>query len=230
MKGLVGVVFVLGAIAVGCSSGPSGSGDGGPNNNNSDGGAASDGGGGGSDGSNNNTNGGPITFPATACPTLSACGGAIEGAWDYAGGCVDAPFEDLKQGCPTLQVQNASGTVKGSVTFSGGQVVRKATSQVSATLVLPVACTMGASCVLVQTQLQKVLTSAACTADNSGGCSCAVTRNGAVNDADSYTVQGTKVVTGGGAQYDYCVQGSGLKYKELGNSPKLGGVFDLQKR
>lgn len=219
MRKVLSIVVALGTFALACSSAPAGGGDGGGGG--SDGSSAAD--------SSKPAGGeGPITF-AASCPTLSACGGAVEGAWDYAGGCVENAFDDLKQACPSLQVQSAAGTVKGSVTFASGTVTRKASSHVSGTLVLPAACTLGASCSVVEKQLQKTVATAAC-APAGNGCSCAVTADSAIDDADSYTVQGTKVVTGGGQQYDYCVQGSGLKYKELGNSPKMGGVFDLKKR
>jgi hypothetical protein len=88
---------------------------------------------------------------------------------------------------------------------------------------------MGASCTAIEVELKKTLMIASC-ATSAGGCSCAVTGGSSIDNVDTYTVQGTKVVTGDGAQYDYCVQGSGLKYKELGSSPKMGGVFDLKKR
>jgi hypothetical protein len=164
-----------------------------------------------------------ITFPAS-CP-LTPCGGNVVGTWDYSGGCVDDPFPMVKQFCPTAQVTNATGTIKGSVTFTANQVQRTATATTSATIVLPIECTQGSPCSSFVNYLPKGST---CT--GSGTCSCSVTVNEQVSDSDSYTVNGNDIVTGTGSTYNYCVSGNTMKYEEVGANVKQHGIFELVKR
>lgn len=209
----------LGLVTACSSAGGGGNGDGGGGNG--DGSANGDGGGGGNDGGGN-PNGGPISFPAQ-CPAFAACGGSLSGtAWDYTAGCIDDAFKDFQSLCPSLQVTNQTGTVKGTVTFTGAQVTRTGQATYSATIVLPVTCTQGVPCSTFSTK------GATCT--GTGSCSCQVTRTDSTSDTDSYTVQGSKIVTGSGNEYNYCVQGSKLQYTEGGANPQHVGVFDLAKR
>lgn len=162
----------------------------------------------------------------TTCPALTACGGSLSGTWDYKGACIDNAVSKLKGDCPTADIQNAMGTVQGFVKFEGTTVLRSLTSSITATVVLPPACTSGASCSTVQAMLPPGTT---CTG-TSGTCHCTVTNTDSISDSDTYSLQGNKLVTGGGGQYDYCVSGNTLKYTDTDKYPQYHGTFSLTKR
>jgi hypothetical protein len=213
MRTLFFVSFM--GLVVGCGSATvnNNGGDGGSSNGDGSTMPGSDGGG--------NPNGGPITFPAQ-CPAFTACGGNLVGTWDYSDGCVADPFKDFKSACPALTVMDEKGTVKGSVTFTDKTVKRAGSVAYSATIVLPPSCVQGVPCSTFN------MKGATCT--GSGTCNCQVTGSDSIVDEDTYTVQGSKVVTGGGNEYDYCVMGSKLQYTETGANAQHVGVFDLAKR
>jgi len=208
------VIFLVACSsqATGMNGGDSGTGD------------SSSGDGGASDSSSGDSpsNGGPISFP-DKCPANNACGGNVVGTWDYTGGCIDSLFAQIKQACPTAQI-NAMGTVKGTLTFTATTVARNARADASATIVFPPVCTMGLTCTALAATLGP---GSSCTGTTS--CTCNVTSSVVAVDGDTYTVNGGKI-TAGGSDYEFCVTGSTLHYSEAGSSPKMAGIFDLAKR
>lgn len=167
-----------------------------------------------------------VELPA-ACPALRSCGGALAGTWDYRGACIDNALGKLKGGCASATIEDPSGAVKGSVTFMGGRTVhRTLTALVTATVVLPPACTGGASCSDVQARLPP---GATCTG-SAGTCRCRLTNEDSISDSDTYAVSGSTLVTGGGGQYDFCVSGDTLRYADRGTQPQYHGTFELTRR
>jgi hypothetical protein len=224
-------VLVLGSVA--CSSaGGGGNDDGGAP---ADGSAQGDGSATGPDGSSRKDGGGggggpfSLQFPAM-CPALSACGGSLEGTtWDYTAGCVDNPFGQAKQFCPSLQVQNPMGSGSGTLEFSGGKVTRKAKITTSATLVIPPACTMGViPCSTIQTQLANVGIQGTC-AGSGGTCNCNVTQVDDIDEAGQYAVVGNTVVVNGANEYDFCVQGGKMGHRAKDQKAEPG-TYELTKR
>ena len=227
-------IFAISVLFVGnvaCSSaGGGGGGDGGQDGSTPQGDGSTPQG----DGGNPQTDGGGggpfnVQFPAT-CPAFSACGGSIEGTtWDYSSGCVDDPFGQAKQFCPSLQVQNPMGSGSGTLSFTGGKVTRKAKITTSATLVIPPACTMGViPCSTIQAQLANVGVKGTCTGSG-GTCNCAVTKTDDIDEAGQYAVVGNTVVVNGSNEYDFCVQGGkmGHRAKDQDAEP---GTYELTKR
>jgi hypothetical protein len=167
-----------------------------------------------------------VDLPPT-CPALTACGGTLIGTWDYRAACIDNVVSKLKGSCAAAAIQNPTGTVKGYVSFMGNNtVLRTLTSTVTATIVLPPSCTGGASCSVVQSRLSP---SSVCTGTG-GTCSCIVTNENSISDSDTYSLNGNTLVTGGGAQYDFCVSGNTLSYADRGAQPEYHGTFELAKR
>jgi len=227
------VLVTFGSVA--CSSAGGGG--------NGDGGDAPDGNATQSDGSTSNTDGSPnpgkdggggggpfsLQFPAQ-CPAFSACGGSLEGTtWDYTSGCVDDPFGQAKQFCPSLQVQNPMGSGTGTLEFSGGKVTRKAKITTSATLVIPPACTMGViPCSTIQAQLANAGIQGTCTGSG-GTCNCAVTQVDDIDEAGQYAVVGNTVVVNGSNEYDFCVQGAKMGHRAKDQKAEPG-TYELTKR
>jgi hypothetical protein len=224
----VTLLVTLGSIA--CSSAGGGNGDGG--NPPADGSAQSDGSTTSPDGSTTSPDGGggpfSLQFPAQ-CPAFSACGGNLEGTtWDYTSGCVDNPFGQAKQFCPTLEVKNATGSGQGTLAFSGGAVTRKVKLNTSATLVIPPACTMGVvPCSAIQAQLGSVGLMGTCT--GSGTCTCTVSRTTTIDETDAYAVVGNTVVVNGTSEYDFCVQGGKMSHRAKDQNAEPG-TYELTKR
>jgi hypothetical protein len=70
---------------------------------------------------------------------------------------------------------------------------------------------------------------ATCTDNVSGGCSCALGNNDRDQSASSFTTDGG-ILLNGTRSFEYCVQGTTLRYRELGpQTPEQGVVGTVQK-
>ena len=220
-------LFVLFASLAACSSSPT-------TNPGNDGGGSD----GGSDGPTQNNDTGTTTGPSAAtidlketCPSFTPCGGAVEGTWDYTGGCAELDLSQLQQACSGITVSNTSATVTARVVFAAGQVNRKYTATGKATINVPAVCAQPAGgCTVLQSEIQSGGDTATCSDDGGGGCNCNITST--VNDekVDSYTVQGDTVVTGDGNSYDFCVNGGSMTYRHSSGGSPEHGSFTLTKR
>lgn len=194
------------------------------------GGGAVDGGGGGGGGAASN-----VTVSQTAanvsfgsCVAPAACGGAVEGTWDYAGGCIDDPFAAVKQQCPSATTSNVTGSIAGTVNFVGDGLYRKAKASFSGTITLPVTCTMGAPCSAIQSAMTSAFDTVTCTGTSS--CDCVVTSHVDVEDATTFTVSGNTLTTADGNTYDYCVAGAQMTERQTNSNATERGNFSLKKR
>lgn len=231
MKALVllGLGFI--SLAACSASVTGGTGGGGTSSPDAGGGGKGDGG-----GSSATDSGGVSSNPATlqfpaSCPSFSACGGDVVGSWDYASGCVDNPFGNIDQSCPGLAVVDPKGSVAGTITFTATTVVRRASGSFDATLAVPASCSEPAGgCPAIEASLKGAgFATSVCAAASAGGCSCSLTKTIAIDDSDTYTISGNTLTTGGGGQYDFCVSGSSLSYREA-SQQKEAGQFVLAKR
>ena len=168
---------------------------------------------------------------AASCPSFTPCGGAVDGTWDYTGGCAELDFSGMQQGCPGLTISNTSATVQARVVFGGGQVARTYTATGNAKVAVPATCAQPAGgCTVLQAEIQSGGMSAACQDDGSGGCNCDVTSTSSDSASTTYTIDGDTVVTGDGNRYDYCVQGGTMQYTHSSGSSPEHGSFTLTER
>jgi len=166
------------------------------------------------------------------CSAFSACGGDVEGTWDYTGGCAQVDLSQLQQGCAGMTVTNTSAAVVARVVFSGGSVTRNYTVTGKATANLPASCLqLGvASCAEIQSAITSGPTTAACSDDGNGGCTCAITSTTSDEGTTTYTIQGDQIATGDGNEYTFCAQGGSMTYSHVSGSSPEEGVFTLTKR
>jgi hypothetical protein len=152
--------------------------------------------------------------PSPDCTTFTACGGDVVGTWKIAKTCVSGAQDPLAVQCSTSAF-HISETVNGTVTFaSNGTVTSSNDLSTTEDTTIPASCIGGATCVQLETSLNRrvigeATTMATCT-DASGGCSChAITSAPTVGANTTYSVSGT-VITIGGNPDPYCVRANGL--------------------
>ncbi|MEZ4405316.1 MAG: hypothetical protein R3A52_02315 [Polyangiales bacterium] len=156
------------------------------------------------------------------CPALTACGGAIQGAWDVSGGCVEVPLPSQLSLCPGARVTRSSGRARGRVVF--GPVIARRASQweVETELFIPQLCaTVVGGCAVIEGYVRPLFPDSRCVTEGSGDCRCAARQSGTIDDGDAYTTTSTQIVsTSSGKRWDYCVEGDRIRY----NDASPGGV------
>lgn len=156
------------------------------------------------------------------CPALTACGGAIQGAWDVSGGCVEVPLPSQLSLCPGARVTRSSGRARGRVIF--GPVIARRASQweVETELFIPQLCaTVVGGCAVIEGYVRPLFPDSRCVTEGSGDCRCAARQSGTIDDGDAYTTTSTQIVsTSSGKRWDYCVEGDRIRY----NDASPGGV------
>ncbi len=181
-----------------------------------------------------------VNVSTTGCgalPTPGACGGALTGRYCYTGFCVDQSqlFATQQAACGgaggTFTFTNVAGTVNGTLDFTGtgatGGVQRNATLTITGNLAITPQCAP-TGCAGLQTVLSTGGATVTCT--GAGACSCAFTYVVPAGAVTTFSTSGGVVTTGsGGSQrtYQYCVQGSALRYRETTTSPAEPGVATL---
>jgi len=141
------------------------------------------------------------------CPATTVCSGSLPGTWFYTTGCSNNPFPEARQLCPAATFSNQSGSVRGCVQFNNTTVERHAIFTASATVNIPMSCTVGLPCTTIETLAQMYLPGATCTSAAAGGCDCTATRTTNINDTGGYTYN-AGVLTVDGGVYDTCVNPS----------------------
>jgi hypothetical protein len=228
MKNLLGVsgVVALGLVLMnGCTvqSNEPGGGGGTSGGSSSSSSSSSSGGGGSSSGG---TSGKEVDVSVNgACQAPNACGGALEGTFDYVSGCAGDVFAEARRACPTVDTSGVKVTVAGSLAFSGQALERRAVTKLSGSIVLPVTCTSG-QCAMVQQALASSFDSVSCT--GIAACTCVVSKTERVDSATTFTVSGNVATTADGERYDYCTTGRNLTY--AGRAGAESGVWTLSKR
>jgi hypothetical protein len=162
------------------------------------------------------------------CAPFAACGGTPSGTYDYESGCIPDVFADARKQCPSLQTQDVSVTVRGSLYFFGNALTRAVTTNVSGKLVLPAACVAG-QCAAAQQALAGAFQSASCTSSGAGGCTCTVAGKTTTQDATTFTIAGNTLTTADGDQYDICASATSLAYSGKSAAAEQG-TFTLKKR
>jgi hypothetical protein len=222
--GLLGTVACT-VSSTGSSSGASG---GSSSGGSSSGGSSS---GGGSDASADSSTNPPASSKEVdvaingTCPAFTACGGSLDGTYDYASGCVTDIFAQAKAQCPTLDTSGVKATVKGSLYFKAPALTRDGVTKVSGQIVFPASCTAG-QCAAVQAALKGAFDTITCT--GASACTCTISKTELVKNATTYSLAGSTVTTGDGETYEICATGSDLKYS--GKAAAEDGVWGLTKR
>ncbi len=227
-----------GGSSGGGSGGAAGGGSGGGSTGGGSGGGAAGGGSGGGSATGGGAGGGggsagvpiAITFSAS-CPAFTPCGGNLVNNWAYTSVCVDSadPFPEVSQACPGSSFSNLAGTTQGGLYFNSTLVHRNVHTHITGNLTVAGSCAL-AGCASVQNALSSTFTTVTCT--GSSTCDCAFTYDSLVNQDAAYVVSGSRVTTdpgtGGQREYDFCVAGSSLTYREVTNQPADPGVLSLQ--
>ena len=170
----------------------------------------------------------PIDFGN--CPAFTGCGGDVVGAWSYTRFCTANPFANVTQLCPTAQVNDLQGTVKGGILMGQDTVSRQTDINVTATLVVPAMCAsfVPGGCAGIQSNLQGNFPGATCTAGaNAGDCSCALKWSRSDAASGRYTLSGNLINVTGGSSYEYCVTGNQLQFRQIGDT--AGSINTLTK-
>jgi hypothetical protein len=192
----------------------------------------------GSPGANGGVDGGPSTTtpPPSAiegdvsvggtCPTFAACGGSLDGTYDYTAGCITDVFASAREQCAALDTTNAKVVVSGTLYFTESALKRKATVKTSGSIVFPASCTAG-QCATVEAALKSSFDSVTCS--GSTDCTCTLSRTDTVDNATTFTVSGSTVTTGDNETYAICAKGDALDYsgKSAGSEE---GFWSLKKR
>jgi hypothetical protein len=175
------------------------------------------------------------------CDPLEPCGGDIEGTWTYEGACIDweqlgVDPTDLEALCPDATWET-TGSVTGTVTFNDGAVVRDATVSTVTNITIPGECVtslagdsvpVAVACPLIGTYLDEYLPGAVCSVDGTD-CNCTGTYTADDWDAASYMLDDGTLTLDNGRTFDYCTDGSALRYQETGDSAEPG-IYDLSQQ
>src|SRR5690606_32071136 len=87
---------------------------------------------------------GPLTIDSDTCPSFTACGGTLDGTWDYQKACFGDLFAALRGQCKELDTTGIKATVKGSIYFlAAGALERDVTVNLTGSLKFPTSCTGG---------------------------------------------------------------------------------------
>lgn len=186
---------------------------------------------------------GPLGDPAWAtlevrtsspCPALTACGGAVRGTWDVAGGCFDLPVPAELMRCPGARISRTSGRARGRVEFGPVIAARQAEWEVEAELSVPMACAnIVGGCAGLEGILRGGFPDSRCAGEMmAGACRCTVRQTGSLRDGDAYSTSNNQIVsTNGGRRWDYCVTGDRLRYRDATpTGPREPGVIELARR
>jgi hypothetical protein len=182
--------------------------------------------------------GGSARIEQRCDPALVPCGGEVSGEHCYAevcfekdellsGALVQPGFPD---GCTIdgVELRGSTGTIEGSITFTGTELTRSVRSTVTGTFWLPPQCQIVAGdCEVTESFLDGALApggSATCEAD-ADGCVCAIELESEAHPASPYTIEGNTIVTDAGRRFDYCVETEGgLRFREEAASGAEPGI------
>ncbi len=178
-----------------------------------------------------------VRTDGTMCTPLAACGGAIEGTWDVAGGCLEVPFPSMLMACPGATF-TGSGRARGRVTFAMGTATRRAQSEVTLDIFVPSFCAMFVSggCMGIESMIRSGGSpDSACPTDPMGNCNCQTRVTYELDDTDGYTIMGTQIVSATlGKRWDYCVDAAttGMLYEDADTDPmtREPGIIELSRR
>ncbi|MDQ3030886.1 MAG: hypothetical protein M3Y87_00580 [Myxococcota bacterium] len=182
-----------------------------------------------------------IHIEQTCTPPLAPCGGDVVGSWCYAEVCIekDELLEEalMQPGVPAdctaddIEVRGSDGTIEGTIVFTDTTVARTVTSSATGTFYLSPDC-MIVNCRATEGALDSALGtsgSATCVAE-APGCLCDITFESMVDDLNTYTLDGTTIVTGSDRRFDYCVEGDGaaMRFQEDAASGGEPGIQTVQ--
>lgn len=174
-----------------------------------------------------------ILTDGSMCPALIACGGDEVGTWDVSGGCFEIPEPMMLMRCPGAELRDARGRARGRVVFDGAFAHRIAQSEVTATVFIPAICaSFVGGCGMVETQIRMTFPDSRCVEDAAGDCNCAIRQTNVIDQRDAYTIEMNQIVgTSSGKRWDYCVEGTTLRYRDV--SPmgmREPGTIELTRR
>jgi hypothetical protein len=162
------------------------------------------------------------------CPAFTACGGQVDGTWDYTGGCLPDPFLDAQAACSSIMVQNQTASIQGRVSFAGGKVTRNGVFSYTSSATVPKVCADtfgGCSSISAVIKTQAGFDKSYCTGTGDCACTFSITRTD--TSTDTYTTASNQITTGSGDAYDYCVAGLKLDYSHVSGPSTEKGVFEL---
>ena len=159
--------------------------------------------------------------PSTAgCEVKSPCGGDIKGDWKVANVCYDeaALSASAKTICPDATLKVTGVDASGDISYkTDGMFTQGATSvKATAEWTLGASCLRGATCELVQSQVEMSSMGAGpttCSSASGGGCLCKSELSDSSQAMGTYTVSDNTVMLKSGDQTEtqaYCVKGSTL--------------------
>jgi hypothetical protein len=172
-----------------------------------------------------------VLVDGTTCAPVTACGGALLGTWDVAGGCFDYQAPSALKQCPGATL-TAAGQARGRVTFDGVIAVRKAQSVVDTALFVPSYCVgFAGGCPAIEALVGASFPGAKCASTAAGACECAARFTFDIDDGDLYASESNQIVsTTSGKRWDYCVTGEELRYHDASPSGLLEpGIIRLRR-
>ncbi len=210
-----------GSSSGGSSSGSSGGSSSGSTSSSSSGGSSS----GGVDAPS--TTEAPVSIDK-ACGAFTACGGTLSGTYDYTSGCVPDVFSTIRAQCSGLDTTGIKATVKGSIYFLANSALeRNVTVSISGSIKFPSSCVAG-QCNVAENALKGEFSNASCTTAGSD-CTCTLSRTDSNTGGTTFTVNGNRVTTADGDDYEFCVDGAKLTYQGKTSSAE-DGTWELKKR
>lgn len=145
-----------------------------------------------------------------------ACGGTLEGTWQYVDGCVPKETLDaIKKVCKGAQVGNVTSSASGSLSFT------KSTYNLDANLLLTadysitkVCAAVVGGCAKAATGVQLLVpgSKVSCT-NSSAGCDCKISMTWSTRWLGAFSTAGNQVELKSGQRYHYCVKGTVLRYR-----------------
>jgi hypothetical protein len=163
---------------------------------------------------------------AESCPAFTACGGELEGTWNYESICIEEAeiLDPINDVCSGSLILSASGTARGTITVTASQITREIGTSVSAVISLGTACTAlcGGAANIIEDMFEG--TSADCAVDvGDARCHCSIIFVNELSETNGYSIQGGDTVVTDDAtprEFEYCVEDGGeLRVREIGGEP-----------
>lgn len=163
---------------------------------------------------------------AASCPAFAACGGDIEGVWNYQSVCIEESeiLEPINGVCEGSLILSASGTAHGTITVDATEIRREIGTAVSAVVSLGTTCTgfCGGAPAIIMSMFPG--TTATCAVDTGDArCHCSIVFVNELDETNGYTIEGgdTVVTTDSSPRsFEYCVEDGGeLRVREIDGEP-----------
>ena len=153
----------------------------------------------------------------------TACGGDLEGSWNYQSACSSTPLgAAIRDACDQANIRAErflSGM--GNLSITGGSFALMVQTDVEVEATIPTSCAQGLGCAVIEQAIESGSPGSQASCTSSGAdCDCRVTGTVASTSSGQVSTNGgvaTVTTSNGTEQYYFCVEGGSLSYRRFDN-------------